>query len=128
MQRLAKPILWLLTTAIPVFIAACYGAPMEGEDSDKSVAGRVLSALTGSGISGIRVSCMVPGAEGPEVYDQAFSEGADGEFLLWTSAYSPCDTLLFEDVDGADNGAYQPLELQYADDGADVVAELEEQI
>lgn len=126
MRLLAKPFLWLLTSAIPVFIAACYGAPMEGGEAEKSVAGRVLSALNGSGISGIRVSCMVPGAEGPEVYDQAYSEGADGEFLLWTSEYSPCETLLFEDVDGAENGAFQTLEMDYVDTGEDVTAELAE--
>jgi hypothetical protein len=132
MKHLAKPILWLLTTAIPVFIAACYGAPMEnlydgGSDPEKSVAGRVLSALTGSGIPYVKVSCLISGTGGLEVYDDAYSAPGDGAFELQSSEYSPCEILRFEDVDGADNGAYQTLDLEYVDNGQDVVAEMAEQ-
>ena len=131
-KRLARPFLWLLTAAIPVFIAACYGPPMEddwdsGPDPEKSVAGRVLSALTGSGIPYIKVSCLVSGRDGPEVYDETYSAPGDGAFELWSSEITPCEILRFEDVDGADNGAYQTLELSYVDDGQDVVAEMVEQ-
>ena len=133
MKLLAKSLLWLLTTAIPVFIAACYGAPMDGDwndggtDPEKSVAGRVLSALTGSGIPYIKVSCVISGYSGEEVYDDTYSAPDDGAFELWSSEYTPCEILRFEDVDGADNGAYQTLELSYVDDGQDVVAEMIEQ-
>jgi hypothetical protein len=133
-KRLAKPLLWLLTTAIPVFIAACYGGPFDGRwdedagpDPEKSVAGRVLSALTGSGIPYIRVSCVISGYGGEQVYDDTYSAPGDGAFELWSSEYTPCEILRFEDVDGADNGAYQTLELNYVDDGSDVVAEMAEQ-
>jgi hypothetical protein len=130
-KRLARPILWLLTSAIPVFIAACYGPPMEddwdgGLDPEKSVTGRVLSALTGSGIPYIKVSCLVSGRDGQEVYDETYSAPGGGAFELWSSEYTPCETLRFEDVDGADNGVYQSLELGYVD-GQVVEAELLEQ-
>jgi len=132
MKLLAKPLLWLLTTVIPVFIAACYGAPMDddwdgGSDPEKSIAGRVLSALTGSGIPYIKVSCLISGYGGQEVYDDTYSAPDDGAFELWSSEYTPCEVLRFEDVDGADNGAYQTLELNYVDDGQDVIAEMIEQ-
>jgi hypothetical protein len=132
MKSIARPLLWLLTTVIPVFIAACYGPPMEGTwdsgpDPEKSVAGRVLSALTGSGIPYIKVSCLISGYDGLEVYDDTLSAPDDGAFELWSSEVTPCEVLRFEDVDGADNGAFQTLEMSYADDGQDVVAEMVEQ-
>ena len=137
LKRLAKPFLWLLTTAIPVFIAACYGSPGgysdggPGPDSgpvpEKSVAGRVLSALTGSGIPYIKVSCLISGFEGLEVYDDTYSAPGDGAFELWSSEYTPCEVLRFEDIDEEENGSYQTLEINYIDNGQDVVAELSEQ-
>jgi len=132
MKLLAKPGLWLLTTAIPVFIAACYGAPMDGDydggsDPEKTIAGRVLAALSGSGIPGIRVSCLVSGYDGLEVYDEAYSAAGDGGFALQSSEYTPCETLRFEDVDGAQNGAFQTLEMEYVDNGEDVEAQMDEQ-
>ena len=133
MRLLAKLILWLLTTAIPVFIAACYGAPMDGmwdddagPDPEKSVAGRVLAALTGSGIPYIKVSCLVSGYDGLEVYDDTYSAPGDGAFELWASQYTPCEVLRFEDVDGAENGTFQPKDVEYVDNGLDVVVELDE--
>lgn len=133
LRRLAKPILWLLTTAIPVFIAACYGSPGDysdggtGYDPEKSITGRVLSALTGSGIPYIKVSCFIAEYAGQDVYDETYSKPGDGAFELWSSEYTPCEILRFEDVDGAQNGAYQTLELNYVDNGLDVIAELAEQ-
>ena len=130
-KRLAKPFLWLLTTAIPVFIAACYGPPMDdvngNTDPETSLTGRVLSALTGSGIPYIKVSCLVSGYDGQEVYDETYSAPGDGAFELWSSDYTPCEVLRFEDVDGPDNGAYQTQEMGYADDGLDVEAQLDAQ-
>jgi hypothetical protein len=133
MRWLAKPLLGLMTAVIPVFIAACYGAPGYGEpwddtdgyDPEKSVFGRVLSALTGSGIPYIRVSCLVDGASTDSVYDEAYSVPNDGAFELWASEWRPCDTLLFEDLDGAENGAFQSLEIPFVDDGAEIVVDLE---
>jgi hypothetical protein len=132
MKIVARPLLWLLTTAIPVFIAACYGPPMEGTwdggpDPERSIAGRVLSALTGGPLPYIQVSCLVSGYDGLEVYDDTLSNPDGGGFELWSSEYTPCEILRFEDVDGAENGAYQTLDLAYVDDGQDVVAELVEQ-
>jgi len=130
MKWLVKPFFWLLTSAIPVFIAACYGAPGfpddwdDGPDPEKSIPGRVLSALTGSGIPYIRVSCLLYGYDDLEVYDEAYSAPDDGAFELWSSEYTPCEVLRFEDVDGEENGAFQPLETDYADDGQPVVVQL----
>ena len=131
MKLFAKPLLCLLTTAIPVFIAACYGPPMEdadgGTDPETSLTGRVLCALTGSGIPYIKVSCLVSGRDGQEVYDETYSAPGDGAFELWSSDYTPCEVLRFEDVDGAENGAFQTLEMEYVDNGQDVEAQLLEQ-
>jgi len=127
MKWLAKPLLGVLTAAIPVFIAACYGAPGDNLDDDyeydpeKSIAGRVLSSLTGSGIPYIRVTCLL--ANGT-AYDEAYSS-ADGEFELWVSEYRSCEALMFEDLDGEENGAFDSLEFSFVDDGSDVVVELE---
>jgi len=133
MKLFAKPLLWLLTTAIPVFIAACYGSPGDGFGSDSgpdpetSITGRVLGALTGSGIPYIRVSCWIYENNGSTMYDETYTRPDDGSFELWSSEYTPCQVLHFEDVDGEDNGAYETLVIDYIDDGQDVVVELAEQ-
>lgn len=133
LKRLAKPFLWLLTTAIPVFIAACYGAPGNygdwdaGQDPERSIAGRVLSALTGSGIPYIKVSCLISEDNGQYVYDETYSKPDDGAFELWSSEYTPCEILRFEDVDGAENGAFQTLETSYVDNDQAVIVEMVEQ-
>jgi hypothetical protein len=134
----------LLTTAIPVFIAACYGAPVcmsdpggEGDsdtdadgDADyadkRSFRGTVRSASDGAVVPYIRVSCGFFGMDGAEIYDATYTTIA-GTFELWYSVTTPCDFLLFEDIDGAFNGTFAAKEVSF--DGAvqDDVYELETQ-
>jgi len=131
MKLFAKPLLWLLTTAIPVFIAACYGAPGYicgyGSDSDgdtdgdtdvpyvghlKSFRGLVRHALTAVAIPYVRITCGVYGMGGEEVVDKTYSK-PDGSFELWHSDVVPCDFLRFEDVDGAFNGSFVSKEVDF---------------
>lgn len=143
LKRLAKPFLWLLTTAIPVFIAACYGAPGYscgyGSDSDgdtdgdtdvpqvghlRSFRGMVRNALTAVAVPYIRVTCGGLGMSGEEAVDKSYSK-PDGSFELWHSDVVPCDFLRFEDVDGAFNGSFAPKEVDFDNAIQDDVYELE---
>jgi len=143
MKLFAKPLLWLLTTAIPVFIAACYGAPGYicgyGSDGDtdydddtdephvghlQSFRGRVNAALTAVAIPFIRVTCGGLGMSGEEVVDKTYSK-PDGSFELWHSDVVPCDFLRFEDVDGAFNGSFASKEVDFDNAIQDDVYELE---
>jgi hypothetical protein len=131
MKLLARPLLWLLTTAIPVFIAACYGAISEcgitGPDSDAdsdsdgdadapdkwSFRGTVRSAVDGAVIPYIRVSCGIFGMAGAEIFDATYTTSA-GAFELWYSTTTPCDFLRFEDQDGPLNGSFAAKEIPFA--------------
>jgi len=113
-QRVAKGLLWLFTGAFPVFIAACYG-PAEGYGEDGGwedelpARGKVVNGLTLDPVRDIRVSCLVSG----EVWDSTYSLPGDGAFELWYREGEPCGTLLFEDVDGADNGTFVQMEVPF---------------
>jgi hypothetical protein len=141
-KRLAKPLLWLLTTAIPVFIAACYGAPAcltnggdgdgdsddDYEDTDPVTVfgfrGRVVSALSSVAIPYLRVTCGALGTEGAETVDTTYTK-PDGSFELWYPDVFPCDFLRFEDADGALNGSFVAQEIPFAGAVQDDVYELE---
>ncbi|BDG01139.1 peptidase associated/transthyretin-like domain-containing protein [Anaeromyxobacter oryzae] len=94
MRRLERLTLGLVSSVVTVFIACCYGIPYAF-----SKGGKVVDAGTKLGIGGIRVSCA----------DRSESTWADGSFYFAFHPGEPdCAALRFEDVDGADNGAYQP--------------------
>lgn len=101
---LARPVLWLLTCAFPVFIAACYGAYEEGMGIASRYLGKVVDALSGDGIGQIKVSCT--DAEGnPSFADgDTYTLTEDGSFYLTIAEGEICEGLLFEDVDGEENG------------------------
>jgi hypothetical protein len=114
----ARPVLWLMTSAIPVFIAACYGAYYD----ESRATGKVVDKSTGEGIADILVSCLAPGGS---VIDQTYSLAGDGAFEVWFQEVDPCETLRFEDVDGEANGEFQTLELPFQHGGGEITAELE---
>ena len=125
-ERVARTFLWLFTGAIPVFIAACYG-PAEGYGPDGSwenevaARGKVLNGLTLEPISDIKISCVRSGY----VYDATYSLPGDGSFQLWYVDGQPCDTLLAEDVDGDENGAFISTEIPFNPGDETAIIELE---
>jgi hypothetical protein len=125
-QRVAKGFLWLFTGAIPVFIAACYG-PAEGYGEDggwegeSPARGKVVDGLTLTPVRDIRVSCIVSG----QVWDSTYSLPGDGLFELWHRDGQPCETLLFEDVDGAENGSFLQQEVPYDPNAGELTYELD---
>jgi hypothetical protein len=110
-RTIAKGALWLVTGLVPVVIAACYGAYYGFQRG-----GRVADATSRQGVGGIRVTCRV----GDRVTSQAVSR-ADGWYSLTED--QPCDEVLFEDVDGAENGSYLPASVP-APPAGDVNVEL----
>jgi hypothetical protein len=96
----AKILLGLVTAAIPVAIAACYG-PAAVDGLDGSTSGWVRNRATGRGIAGIEVRCMRDG----DVVD-ANHTGTDGAFTVTYPIATPCDSLVATDVDGPSNGSY----------------------
>jgi hypothetical protein len=130
-QIIARPFLWLFTFAIPVFIAACYGGYYEIYDAgcganQLSATGKVLNALNGTSIAQIKVSCVAPGYVdgGDNVIDSTYSLPGDGHFELWYTDDNPCDRLVFEDVDGAENGEFASKTVQFDDTLAETVVDL----
>ncbi len=115
MRLIAKFFLWLISVAIPVVIAACYGAPFA-----YSKTGKVVDSETKEGVNGIQVACLLDGYE----QDVAYS-WEDGTF--WIHYDAPCDSLHLEDVDGEDNGGYyEPRTVPIDEDCEELVVELHE--
>jgi hypothetical protein len=106
---LTKALLSLLTGAIPVFIAACYGPPAECTDAEGTV-----KDPGGNPIANILVRCMLGGAE----QNSTTTAAGDGAFALTYCSDGECDALRFEDVDGAENGgAFASKEIPFVPDG-----------
>ena len=128
-QIIARPFLWFFTFAIPVFIAACYGGYYEIDDggpNQLSATGKVLIAMTCASIPQIKVSCVAPVYVdgGDNVIDSTYSLPGDGHFELWYTNDNPCDRLIFEDVDGAENGEFASKTVQFDDTLEETVVEL----
>ncbi len=114
LRRIAKPALWLMTSAIPVFIAACYGTAY---NEPEALSGTVKNNL-GQGISNILVTCF--GKQGVE-RDSTYTAGGDGAFYLEIQDADACTTLRFDDVDGAENGAYQSTSVAVDESDLNIV-------
>jgi hypothetical protein len=115
LKLLAKPILWLVTCAIPVFISACYGSPSGGPNNDSDnfeiLSGTVKNA-SALGVSNIRVTCI--SGVGGALLDQTFTQ-VDGTYSIQSDLGNPCATLRFEDVDAAENGTYVSQDVTVGD-------------
>jgi hypothetical protein len=121
--KIEKAILSLLTGVFPVFIAACYGSPMYEGPELFDVEG-VVKDPSGNPLPEIKVTCLKASGQGDSTYTMA----GDGAFYL-TELYSPCESLLFEDVDGDENGGlFAPREIPVTidDEPLEVTLELEE--
>jgi hypothetical protein len=116
MRIIAKFFLWLITVAIPVVIAACYGPLYKYSKS-----GKVVDSETQEGINGIQVSCMVGGSP----WDVTYSD-PQGEFLLMYDR--PCDELQLEDVDGDQNGRYLTTTAPFCEDCTTIAVEMDPEI
>ena len=117
MKLLAKFLLWLIGTAIPVFIAACYGAPYYWNTKS----GQVIDSDSKEGIGGIQVTCIDSYGNAGDV-SYSYEDGA------FTVSYGqPCDHLLLEDVDGPDNGGqYVRRSVPFDEECEDLTIELHE--
>ena len=112
MKWIAKFFLWLLSIAIPVFIAACYGPSVKYSKS-----GKIIDGQSRLGVQGIQVTCMVNG----RVEDTAISE-VNGDFIIWYN--TPCDELHFKDVDGVSNGQHPDQTETFCKDCPSIDVEL----
>ena len=103
MRLVARFFLWLIGVAIPVFIAACYGAPYRF-----SRYGWVKDRTTRSGINGIEITCLIDGQPQSSTFSRDDDECGPGEDCEpgWFEIDPdvPCDELRLRDVDGMDNG------------------------
>jgi len=135
MKLIKHSLLWMLTAAVPVFIAACYGINYQ-----YSKKGRVLDKETRAGIANIEVSCVDPAAVAPVVDAGAgedagatedagyrpsgFSSSDDGSFY-W-GGFEPCNKLKFEDIDGQENGGLYLTKIEpFSDSEQELVVEME---
>jgi hypothetical protein len=128
MKWLAKPILWLMTSAIPVFIAACYGSPYDGNGPDNGdnegkrfLKGKVVKP-GGEGIPGIEVSCLTDAADAGIISSRVFTMADDGAFVL-EAPPGGCVSLRAADVDGPENGSFESKEAPVTGD-EDLIIEL----
>jgi hypothetical protein len=117
LRHCAKALLCLVTCAIPVFIAACYGGPV---GSSEPCQGKVVDKTTNVGIAGIEIRCMVAGS----AYDAGWS-ASDGSFNVSRPTSSSCDSLVALDVDGSSNGSYRSTSVSLAGDVCGGTIELE---
>lgn len=102
LKWIAKPFLWLVTSAIPVFIAACYGPRYAMGDNGDLLKGTTKDD-SGKGIPDIEVKCI--NAAGESI-DATYARGDDGYFSVWSPHSDPCKQLRFTDVDGEENGVH----------------------
>lgn len=116
MRSVKKALLWILTVAIPVTIAACYGVAQRF-----SMGGRVTDATTGDGIEGIEVTCVDAGS-----FDSSMTwSDANGDFSV--DYDTPCATVRADDVDGADNGSYVTATVPFDENADEILIEMDSQ-
>lgn len=126
MQIVKRSLLWMLTAAVPVVIAACYGMPVSYGAFQQT--GKVVDKESQEAIPGIEVSCET------EAGALASSDVTTTDDLgAFTISFDSCPVMVFEDNDGGDNGGtFQRLEVplteaEWVEDLAQVV-ELEKEL
>jgi hypothetical protein len=97
---LRKILTGLSLGAVAVTFQACYGMPVEDEPSI-SLRGTVKSSATEAAIRRIRVS------------GSGNSIRTDDEGRYGISVYNGEQIVLFEDIDGPENGAFQNKEVRW---------------
>ena len=120
MKLLEKSALFLMSGIMPVFIAACYGAPIEGDTVNAW--GAVKDKASGNPIGNILVRCLF----GQSIEAETYTAMGDGSYEFSFESWDGCDELEFEDVDGEDNGGkFATKTIPFAEE-AEVALELEE--
>jgi hypothetical protein len=102
------------TSALFIF-QACYGMPQDFYE-DIQISGRVKSKTSGQALAGIKVTLK------EMAHDQLTDE--TGEFLFFSHEINQA-TLLFEDVDGEDHGAFASKDTVIQSPGEQVMLEIE---
>lgn len=110
---LRKIIGGLCFTSIAFVFQACYGTPQDF-GNDLFVEGKVTSKATGLPVKGIKISA-------PDFGQYTFT-GDDGAFALYTGNNVK---LVFEDVDGAENSNYQPMDTVVANNADRVFLDIQ---
>lgn len=119
MKNVARFGLWILSLFMPVVIAACYGVPADSSTL-RQKCGTAKDSGSKVGIKGIQVTCSRNGEE----LGMTYTDDA-GAYCVGFHAEEPCDTLVFEDVDGLDNGGqYLTKSEPMVDDGLVLDVEL----
>ncbi len=121
MKWLEKGALFLMTGIMPVFIAACYGGPMD-DDWEFTAMGSVKDKASGNPIGNILVRCLLFGA----VEDETYTTAGDGSYVFDFYTGDDCNELQFEDIDGEENGGKYATKVIPFTEEADVEMELEE--
>lgn len=140
MKIIKRSLLWMLTAAVPVVIAACYGVPA----NYKTKLGKVVSSGDKQGIKGILVSCEHDdSSDAGVVEDAGVAEDAgviedagfvapqgeltdeNGEFYLDYDETNPCDRIAVKDIDGAENGEFVDTEVAFVNDETEQTIEMD---
>lgn len=117
MRKLQRLLLGVLSSIVTVSIACAYGIPYAFAKR-----GRVVDVATKAGIAGIRVTCADPAGDRTlDVTDER------GDFSVeFDRGQVDCVALAFDDVDGAEGGAYQQKTVTgVPGDQQDLVIELD---
>lgn len=88
MKNVSRWVLGLVTSAVPLVIAACYGVAYTF-----SQRGRVVDKNSKAGVAGLRVECR---STGNSVTDISYSE-TDGQFFLSTMNAGSCANVQVSD-------------------------------
>ncbi len=88
MRRVSRYLLGIVTCAVPVFIAACYGIAMSF-----SQRGRVIDKDSKAGVGGLRVECLTASSAVSDMTTTAL----DGAFDLHTADQASCTTIAVDD-------------------------------
>ena len=89
MRRLVRFMLRIVTTAVPVVIAACYGVPYNFTQR-----GRVVDRDTKQGIGGLMVECRTAS----DATTESNYSGTDGSFVLIALNAADCQKVAVEDL------------------------------
>lgn len=113
MRRVSRFLLGIVTTSIPVVIAACYGMMYEF-----SQRGKVVDKSSKAGVAGLRVECR---SETNTMTDRTYT-ATDGAFTLSTTSSSACKTIAVDD--DRESGARYASTTAQPDSSRDITIEV----
>lgn len=113
MRRMSRFLLGIVTTAIPVVIAACYGMAYEFAQR-----GKVVNKSTKAGVAGLRVECRT---ESNAMTDRTYT-ASDGAFALHAASQDGCRTIAVDD--DRESGARYASTTAASDPSHDITIEV----